>query len=79
MTKTELDFQKQYGHYSLCNCIRRFRGRLIVTRRKCDCGYTGMTHEKAYTQAIAELGHMTSENHRAILQRIKQIKQAATV
>jgi hypothetical protein len=33
----ESKFREATGHSSLCNCVRRWRGRLIVTRRECDC------------------------------------------
>jgi hypothetical protein len=33
----EINFQKKYGHSSRCNCIRLWRGKLIVTRRMCTC------------------------------------------
>lgn len=36
-THTEEQFKNKFGHSSLCNCIRRWRGRLIVTVRSCDC------------------------------------------
>jgi len=38
LTKGEIAFQKKYHHRSLCNCIREWRGKIIVTNRKCTCG-----------------------------------------
>lgn len=34
---TERNIRLKFGHSSLCNCMMRFRGRLIKTVRKCDC------------------------------------------
>jgi len=33
----EAMFRKATGHSTLCNCVRRVRGKLVVTRYKCDC------------------------------------------
>ncbi len=74
VNKAEQRFIDAYGHSSTCNCIRLFRGRDIITRRSCDCGTLIMTHEKAYNQAVSELGEMTENNHTQIIERIKQIK-----
>ena len=38
LTKGEKAFRCKYGHASLCNCMRKFRGKWIITRRKCTRG-----------------------------------------
>lgn len=70
----EIKFREQYGHSSICNCIRRWRGRSLVTRRMCDCGYSGMTRKKAFNQAVQELGELSSENHVAIVTRVQELE-----
>ena len=72
--KTEERFKEAYGHSSLCNCIRKYRGRYIVTRRTCSCGSDAMTREKAYKIATDELGEMTKENHAQVVARIKGLE-----
>ena len=73
----ETEFKRCFGHGSMCNCIRKWRGRYIVTRRTCDCGSTAMTRDKAYKQAVDELGPMTAENHQAITNRVLEIERTA--
>ena len=74
MNPAEAKFRKQFGHSSLCNCVRTLRGGLRVTRRTCDCGYSGMTREKAFDRAVAELGELTAKNHVAISRRVLEIE-----
>jgi hypothetical protein len=38
LTEGEVKFRAFYKHASLCNCIRRVRGRVLVTARLCSCG-----------------------------------------
>ena len=38
LTPGEVKFRALYCHASLCNCIRRVRGKVIVTLRSCSCG-----------------------------------------
>ena len=66
---TEDEFRKRTGHASLCNCVRRWRGRVIITRRECSCGGFGMTVQKATAQAISELGEIEEHNRDAIVKR----------
>ena len=33
----EKRFRARHGHESTCNCVRDWYGRLIITRRRCDC------------------------------------------
>jgi hypothetical protein len=56
-------------HSSGCNCVRRFRGQLIVTRRECSCGGFGMTMQKATDQAISEIGPIEERTRDAIVKR----------
>ena len=36
--ETERNIRIRYGHASLCNCMTRFRGRLIIhPTRECNC------------------------------------------
>ena len=37
----EQHFRYCFGHASLCNCIRRWKGRYIITRRTCNCEKLG--------------------------------------
>lgn len=69
MTIDEERFRSVNGHSSLCNCIRSWKGRSIVTRRSCSCGGYGMTFQKATAQAIAELGEINEHNRDAIVRR----------
>lgn len=57
------------GHDSGCNCVRRWRGRLLVTRRSCSCGGYGITYQKATAQAIAEIGEISESTRNAIVRR----------
>mgnify|MGYP001603707684 CR=1 FL=1 len=62
-------WRKSTGHSSGCNCVRRWRGRLLVTRRNCSCGGFGMTFQKATAQAIAEIGLIEEHTRNAIIKR----------
>jgi len=75
VNEAERKFRDAYGHASLCNCMRRFRGRYIITRRSCNCGSDAMTREKAYKIATDELGEMTKDNHKEIASRIKELEK----
>lgn len=37
LTKAEKAFRDKYGHSSLCNKMRKFRGKWVVTVRECTC------------------------------------------
>lgn len=37
VSKAEADFRRRYGHESTCFCVRRWRGRVLVTPRRCTC------------------------------------------
>lgn len=64
------------GHSSVCNCVRTFRGKLLVTRRECSCGGFGMTAQKAITQAIAEIGPIKEHTRDAIVKRRDELLKA---
>ena len=66
-------FRERYGHGSLCNCIRRWHGKYLVTRRSCDCGSSVMTHGKAIAQAEAEIGDLCAETQKQIVARVKEL------
>ena len=70
-------FKNATGHSSGCNCVRRFRGRLLVTRRTCSCGGFGMTFQKATDQAIAEIGPLEENTRWAIVRRRDELLSAA--
>lgn len=76
--ETEQQFKLRTGHSSLCNCVRDYRGKLVVTRRQCSCGGFGMTLQKAMQQAIGELGPITEINRDAIVRRRDELLQRAT-
>lgn len=31
-------FREAAGHSTICHCVRRVRGKLVVTRYSCNCG-----------------------------------------
>lgn len=71
----EESFRRRYGHGSVCHCIRRWRGRLIVSRFRCDCGSSAMTHEKAVALAVAEIGPLTEFTQLAVVARVRDLMQ----
>ena len=69
MSRDEEAFRKATGHESTCNCVRRWRGRLFVTRRRCNCCSQDTTHDAAMDLAIAEIGEISGETRDAIVRR----------
>lgn len=63
-----------YGHSSLCWCMRKVRGRYVVTRRKCSCGSKVMTREESFKIVELELGPMTKNNHTQFVSRLKEVE-----
>jgi len=72
--EAEKRIRDAYGHSSLCNCMRVHRGRYLVTRRKCTCGSSVMTREKAFKIVTEELGEMTKDNHARFAARLKELE-----
>ncbi len=70
----EAEFQKKYGHKSTCFCVRLWHGRYLITPRRCDCGYGGVTRERAFNQAEEEIGKLTAGNHTAIVARVQELE-----
>jgi len=62
---TEERFRKCYGHSSLCNCVRRFKGAITITRRTCTCQrHDGSGNElKPHTHEIDQMAELF-ENYR---------------
>lgn len=77
MSDGEDTFRKQYGHASTCFCIRRWRGRYLVTPRRCTCGTTST--KKAFDQAVQELGDLSPKTHAAIVRRVREIEDGRQV
>jgi hypothetical protein len=79
MDMEEDKFRKIYGHSSLCNCIRLWKGRYYVTRRRCDCGVPLKSwadrRAETFAQAQAELGELCADNLKAIQARIKELEK----
>lgn len=73
LQQKDAEWEAAMGHKYWCNCLRRWRGRTIVTRRQCTCGTASMTHEKAVAQAEAEIGAISAETQSAIVTRVKQL------
>ena len=80
ITEQEAKFRKSTGHASTCNCIREWRGRLLVNRRRrCTCGSDDMTRERAFDLVEKEMGPLTAANHKAFTKAVLALEKAAAL